>query len=159
MKNKIKINDIFAYMLGNYRMIIYDSGLTFLLRKHIIEQYEWRLTKMNPQCFLSGSCVKCGCDTPALQMANKACDGGCYFEMFSKKKWKEFKIREEKRKEVKKFDHTRANYLGFEVHTPYIAGIDPMKLKKISFEEYTSGIIPDFSKTKQIKLKKKDDSL
>lgn len=90
MKSKIKISDIFAYLLGNYRLWIYNN-CKFLLRSHIIEQYEWRLTKMNPECYTSGSCVKCGCDTPALQMANKACKGGCYFEIYSKKKWKAFK--------------------------------------------------------------------
>lgn len=91
MKSKIKINDIFAYLLGNYRFVLYNSDFKFLLRLHIIEQYEWRLSVMNPKCYLSGSCVKCGCDTPALQMANEACKGWCYPNMYSKKEWKLYK--------------------------------------------------------------------
>ena len=135
MRNKIKINDIFAYIIGNYRHWCYDNGYKFLLRLHIIEQYEFRLTKMNPECYSSGSCIKCGCDTPALQMANKACKGGCYFEMFGKKRWEEFKLRIELRERHKNsinfnpiglpltpneaFDHTKKNYLGFESHTRF----------------------------------------
>jgi len=98
MISKIKINDIFAYIIGNYRHWCYENGYKFLLRKHIIEQYEFRLTKMNKECYSSGSCIECGCDTPALQMANKACKGGCYFEMFGKKRWEEFKLKIELRK-------------------------------------------------------------
>ena len=43
---------------------------------------------MREGCYLSGSCEICGCDTPALQMANKACDGKEYPPMLSKKRWK-----------------------------------------------------------------------
>jgi hypothetical protein len=35
-------------------------------------------------------CIKCGCDTTALQMANKACVGECYPKMMNKKEWKIF---------------------------------------------------------------------
>jgi hypothetical protein len=33
---------------------------------------------MDIDCYLDGSCKKCGCETTALQMANKACAGNCY---------------------------------------------------------------------------------
>ena len=91
MKNKIKISDIFAYIVGNYRFALYNSDFKFLIRKHIREQYEWRLTLMNPECYNSGSCIKCGCDTPNLQMASKACKGMCYEEFADKKHWEAFK--------------------------------------------------------------------
>ncbi len=86
MRNKIKINDIFAYIIGNYRYWCYEN-YKFLLRKHIIEQYEWRLSVMDKECYSSGSCIKCGCDTPALQMASKACEGKCYSPMLDKNIW------------------------------------------------------------------------
>jgi hypothetical protein len=90
MRSKIKINDIFAYIIGNYRYWCYEN-YRFLLRKHITEQYEWRLSIMNKECYNSGSCIRCGCNTPALQMANKACEGGCYFKMKGRREWRGFK--------------------------------------------------------------------
>lgn len=101
MRNKIKINDIFAYIIGNYRYWCYEN-YRFLLRKHIIEQYEFRLTVMNKECYSSGSCVKCGCDTPALQMANKACEGGCYFKMMRGRTWRGFKAAFKTREKIKR---------------------------------------------------------
>ena len=157
MRSKIKISDIFAYIIGNYRMYFYYGGwwskrfsLIAWLRKRVLrtyikEQIAWRLSVMNRECYSSGSCVKCGCDTPALQMANKACEGGCYFEMYDKKKWEAFKITIEKRKQ---YDHTKVNFLGFEDRFPkiqpkslsealtpdnsYIVGYDPYKEEKDS---------------------------
>lgn len=101
MRSKIKINDIFAYIIGNYRYWCYEN-FRFLLRKHIIEQFEWRLSVMNNECYSSGSCIKCGCDTPALQMANKACEGGCYFKMMRSNTWKGIKVAFETRERIKR---------------------------------------------------------
>jgi hypothetical protein len=46
---------------------------------------------MNKECYTSGSCIKCGCDTPNLQMANAGCKGNCYKAFVEKKKWEIFK--------------------------------------------------------------------
>lgn len=96
MKKKHKINDIFAYIIGHYRYFIYYSQrFRWLMRTHITEQITWRINVMDEECFLTGSCKKCGCDTTALQMANKACDKPCYPKMMNKKAWKEFKKTDE----------------------------------------------------------------
>ena len=91
MKHKIKINDIFAYLIGKYRYkLFYNTKLLWLMRPHIFEQIQWRISVMNLDCYLQGSCIKCGCETTALQMANKACTGNCYPKMMNKKEWKKF---------------------------------------------------------------------
>lgn len=47
---------------------------------------------MNSECYTQGSCVKCGCQTTHLQMANKKCDGDCYPPMMNKVLWENFKM-------------------------------------------------------------------
>lgn len=42
---------------------------------------------MNILCYERGECIECGCQTTALQMANKTCEGNCYPPMMSKKVW------------------------------------------------------------------------
>lgn len=79
--------DIFYYIQGNVRYILYYSWFKWTIRTHILDQIEFRLMVMNPKCYLSGSCVMCGCQTPHLQMSNKKCDGGCYPKMSTKKEY------------------------------------------------------------------------
>lgn len=94
MKNKRKLSDIFAYLQGYWRYNLYYSKyFKFLIRTHILEQIQWRISEMDIECFESGSCKICGCDTTALQMANKQCGKPCYPKMMNKKEWKEFKIK------------------------------------------------------------------
>lgn len=91
MKHKRKLNDIFAYLIGKYRYKLYYSiKLLFLMRPHIFEQIQWRISVMNLECYERGSCIKCGCETTALQMANKACAGDCYTKMMNKRVWVKF---------------------------------------------------------------------
>lgn len=59
--------------------------------RYIVEQFEYRLGVMDHECLNNGSCKICGCDTTALQMANKACDKPCYPEMMKKSSWEIFK--------------------------------------------------------------------
>lgn len=42
---------------------------------------------MSQECYTSGSCVKCGCMTTALQMCNKPCEGFCYPPIVGKQMW------------------------------------------------------------------------
>lgn len=91
MKNKINLKNIISYIQGNIRYHIYYSNYKFLLRNHIKEQIEYRINSMNRICYDQGSCIKCGCVTTALQMANKECEGNCYPKMFSKKTWNDWK--------------------------------------------------------------------
>lgn len=83
--------DIWHYLLGNYRYSLYYSSYKNLIRKHILEQIEFRVKNMDQQCFNDGECKLCGCSTIALQMANKACDKPCYPTMMNKKEWEMFK--------------------------------------------------------------------
>ncbi len=100
MKRKTKVSDVKNYVVGHYRYAIYYFSsnklilrriVKSLMRNHIKEQIDYRIRVMNRECLDSGSCIKCGCMTTALQMCNKSCEGDCYPPMFSKKKWKNFR--------------------------------------------------------------------
>lgn len=91
MKKKFNLYDIIAYIQGNIRYQLYDTKWSWLIPKHIEEQIDARIKSMKKQCYDQGSCIKCGCRTTHLQMANKPCDGDCYPEMVSEHKWKYMK--------------------------------------------------------------------
>lgn len=63
------------------------------MRKHIREQIDWRIEVMDKECYNAGSCKMCGCETTALQMANKACDKPCYPKMMTQWEWDWYKIK------------------------------------------------------------------
>ena len=46
---------------------------------------------MDPECYEEGYCKMCGCNTTALQMADKPCNKPCYPKMMGKKDWENFK--------------------------------------------------------------------
>lgn len=87
-KAKPTLKNIIAYIQGNLRYRLFYSNFAFLIRPHIREQIEVRINSMDPICYGNGECKICGCQTTALQMANKACDKPCYPEMLSRKNWK-----------------------------------------------------------------------
>lgn len=85
------LNKIISFLVGNYRYKLYHSSRWgFLMRDHIRQQIDFRIQSMKSECYHSGQCVKCGCQTTALQMANKPCEGGCYPPMMSKSVWNFF---------------------------------------------------------------------
>jgi hypothetical protein len=84
---KITFKNIKAYIQGHIRYRLYYSKYKWLIPLHIREQIDMRIYSMNEECFKQGSCIKCGCQTTHLQMANKKCDGECYPEMLSLIKW------------------------------------------------------------------------
>ena len=87
-KEKVTLKNIIAYLQGNFRYrIFYSRYFHWLMREHIREQIEYRIHSMNRECFERGSCIKCGCQTTHLQMANKACKGDCYPSMIDKYTW------------------------------------------------------------------------
>lgn len=92
MKAKLNFINIFAYITGKYRYFIFYRPLLrkYLMRSHIEEQIIWRISIMDEECYNNGSCKICGCETVALQMANKACDKPCYPEMKSAEEWIKF---------------------------------------------------------------------
>jgi hypothetical protein len=82
--------DIIDYYRATYRYFLYGTFFKFLIRKHIQEQFEYRIKIMDKECYDNGECIHCGCSTPALQMTNKSCDGFCYPTMMTKKQWRMF---------------------------------------------------------------------
>lgn len=89
---KITYKDVWYYTQGNFRYKLYYSKLKFLIPLYLREQIEMRLATMNKECYNSGQCIECGCNTPALQMCNKSCDGDCYPPMVTKKEWNDIKL-------------------------------------------------------------------
>lgn len=88
VKEKITFSNIIQFIIGRYRYKLYYSKFNFLIRNHIKEQIDWRIEIMDDECLTNGSCKLCGCDTTALQMANKACNKPCYPKMMNKSAWK-----------------------------------------------------------------------
>jgi hypothetical protein len=92
MKTSINWGNFKAYVQGNVRnYLFYSKRLSFLLPLHVFEQINYRLFIMDKECYSEGSCRMCGCNTPALQMANKACPKPCYPEMMDDTDWFIFK--------------------------------------------------------------------
>jgi len=92
-KPKKNPKNIWAYIQGNIRYQLYYSRFQKLLPKHIREQYRYRLEMMDEECYMTGSCKLCGCQTTQLQMANKSCEKPCYPPMMNRKKWKQYKVK------------------------------------------------------------------
>lgn len=90
MKIKFKWSYVVDYIVGNIRYHLYYNA-PFLIRKHILEQITNRILVMNPECYLKGSCIKCGCSTTALQMCKRSCEGNCYGKLLNKRKWEKQK--------------------------------------------------------------------
>jgi hypothetical protein len=78
-KEKINVKNVIAYIQGNVRYKLYYSyWFSWLIRKEIKEQIDFRINSMRDICYIQGYCQECGCKTTALQMANKSCAGSCY---------------------------------------------------------------------------------
>lgn len=87
MKAKVDFSNIVAYLQGWLRYKLYYSRFKFLIRKHIIEQIDFRIKYMDKECYENGSCKLCGCATTALQMANKQCEKPCYPPILNRFNW------------------------------------------------------------------------
>lgn len=92
-RNEITFKNVLAYIQGNVRyQLFYSKHLKKLIRLHIFEQISYRIKVMDKECLAKGECKLCGCETTALQMADKACNKPCYPPMMSKEVWKAYKI-------------------------------------------------------------------
>ena len=99
---KVSPEDAWYYIQGSTRFIAYKK-FKWVLRKHIIEQVEWRRDVAANPCYLNGTCLCCGCDTPAVFFSAKSCsveklsychtngEKNCYPRLMSRKQWKKFK--------------------------------------------------------------------
>ena len=91
-KEEITLANVLYYIQGTIRYhFFYHKYLKKLIRLHIFEQIVYRISVMDPECYAEGYCKMCGCNTTALQMANKPCKKPCYPKMMSKKDWESFK--------------------------------------------------------------------
>lgn len=92
LTGKKPLIDVWHYLLGNYRFkLYYNKYLRCLIRKHIFEQISYRIEWMDRECFYRGSCRMCGCETTALQMADKPCSKPCYPAMMTKEQWGKYR--------------------------------------------------------------------
>jgi hypothetical protein len=90
----------------------------YLIRRHIREQYEYRLYKAK-KCLENKSCLSCGCSTPDLFFCTKPCDltnikdttvrkiladrtTPCYDKLLNRRAWKAFKNKLNNIKNLKK---------------------------------------------------------
>jgi hypothetical protein len=86
---EITPKNICAFIQGNYRFYIWYTFPKLrnrIIRKHILEQVEYRVNSMNRDCYNNGFC-KCGCKTINLQFADKTCTDICYPAMVSERMW------------------------------------------------------------------------
>jgi hypothetical protein len=97
--------NVWWYVQGTYRILCYDYA-SFLIRGHILEQFEDRKIKAE-ECSKKDKCRFCGCKIPDLFFANKACslseltlrnrkliynqEDPCYGVMLSKQEWAAYK--------------------------------------------------------------------
>lgn len=94
------------YIVGAYSIVVskiphylyFKKGLRKLLPKYLAEQYTHRLYSAEP-CVMNGSCLVCGCTTPGLMFAPKACEDDCYPKLMSRAKWKTYKAKLSKGKQ------------------------------------------------------------
>lgn len=92
-RKETRMIDIWYFLQGmmRYRVYYHSKLRRLLIREHVSEQIEYRVKVMNKECYNSGSCIKCGCMTTALQMCDKSCDGDCYPAMMDERLWNKFK--------------------------------------------------------------------
>lgn len=95
------IKDMYYYVQGNLRYKLFYSNFAFLIPTHIYEQICVRINSMDKKCYDDGQCKLCGCNTTALQMANKACDKPCYPPMLNQSIWN--KMKESRNRRVVRF--------------------------------------------------------
>ncbi len=86
------VSDAFYYFQGNYRYkLFYSKCLKWVMPKWLRDQICFRISVMDRACYDQGSCKICGCETTAMQMANKPCDKPCYPRMMNARQWALFK--------------------------------------------------------------------
>lgn len=85
-KAKVSFSTISSFIQGYTRKFSETFGLLDLHKK---EQVIWR-EEVAKECLENGSCVYCGCDTPAKFYSDEGCGDPlrqCYPAMFSAEDW------------------------------------------------------------------------
>ena len=84
------LSNVFYFLQGYTRYYLVRLFGWWVLRGHIGDQIIARAQSARRECVNGGSCVLCGCHTPALFYADKACDRPCYPKMMGRHEWKVF---------------------------------------------------------------------
>lgn len=87
---KVSIKNIGRFIQGYTRMFTEAFGL---LETHKKEQVVWRSHEAK-ECTANGSCLFCGCSTPAKYYSDEACEDPnrkCYPAMMSEASWEQYK--------------------------------------------------------------------
>lgn len=87
---KVTLKTIKSFLQGYTRKFTEGFGM---LNQHQKEQVIWRSEKAQP-CTDNGTCLYCGCDTPAKYYSDEACEDPirkCYPAMMDKNTWEEYK--------------------------------------------------------------------
>jgi hypothetical protein len=78
------LNQIRDYLQGTIRMKMYENPWSrkYLLSDYVLKQFEERIDKAK-DCYNNGACLHCGCKTPDLFFADRACskEEPCYEAM------------------------------------------------------------------------------
>jgi hypothetical protein len=82
------LDNIRQYIQGNMRLAEINH-----LESHVLEQFLYRFSKMNPRCIKDGQCP-CKCPFPGKQLSDGPCDNDCYGFMLDESEWEIFKIKE-----------------------------------------------------------------
>lgn len=89
---KVNLKNISKFLQGYARKLSDSFGLLPDYKK---EQVLWRMEAAKP-CTENGSCLYCGCDTPARYYSDEACEDPvkqCYPDMMSEAEWIEYKTK------------------------------------------------------------------
>lgn len=89
-KAKVSLKNIGRFIQGYTRKFSDTFGL---LEDYKKEQVIWR-SEQAKECTLNGSCVYCGCDTPAKYYGDEECEDPirkCYPAMMEEAGWEEYK--------------------------------------------------------------------
>jgi hypothetical protein len=89
-KAKINVRNIGRFLQGYRRMFSDTFGM---LEKYKQEQVVWR-SQQAFECTKNGSCVFCGCTTPAKYYSDEGCEDPirkCYPPMADEETWNKFK--------------------------------------------------------------------
>lgn len=92
-KAKVNLKNIGRFLQGYARKFSDTFGL---LEQHKKEQVVWRAEVMAIDCTTNGSCLFCGCDTPAKYYSDEACEDPvrkCYPDMMNKEDWEAWKTK------------------------------------------------------------------
>jgi len=85
-------------------MFIYYGISPSWLTDRVRMTYHYRIAKVDkssPECIMNGSCKVCGCTTPDLFFADKACEGGCYARIITRRDWKELVAKSKDEQDLK----------------------------------------------------------